>query len=151
MEIDRIQQVQDMRVERTGSESERRRHQRPDAESDELPEQAQQDSQRREQQAGGGSGQLEGDRYDTRTADMEQQVAALHIGDTISITCLMPAVPASYMDTVSLSNTNAAGSAAPPAHNRPPQPDAKPQDRPPSPDTAESRESAPPASIDTIA
>jgi hypothetical protein len=103
MEVDRINQVQGLkRVERTGSEAERRRHQRPDEEFNELLEQSLKDGNGGEQQNGtghngnGGSGHLP-------VATPTPLAAAELPRDTVSLSTSAALNPVATTDIVSIS------------------------------------------------
>jgi hypothetical protein len=104
MEIDRIHQVQRLlKVERTGSESERRKHQRPDEEFTELLEHSMKDGNGGEQHGEPGQDANGGGGSHLPAAATPPPVAADLIRDTVSLSTSAPVVPAVTTDIVSIS------------------------------------------------
>jgi hypothetical protein len=99
MEIERIQPVHGLKVERTGSESERRRHQRPDEEFNELLEQSLSDDSHKGQQE---KAHDDHDIYSTN-ANPVQEVLAYLPHDTVSLSTTTPLQPTAAPDIVSIS------------------------------------------------
>jgi hypothetical protein len=100
MEIDRVQQVTGLKVERTGSESERRRHERPDQEFGSLLDQSLKDEPGEQPPDGG----LPGQRPHAFRPD--QPLAR----DTVSLTSSKPPAAQPAPDTVSISTAALVGS-----------------------------------------
>jgi hypothetical protein len=114
MEVDRINQVQGLKkVERTGSESERRRHQRPDEEFTELLEQSMKDADSDEQHGGSGNGSG----TDHHTDAAQPPVAQPLPHDIVSLSTDPPVRSMITTDKVSISTAALVGSESLKAQN----------------------------------
>ncbi len=105
MEIERIQKIHGLRVERTGSESERRRHQRPDEDFNEMLEHSLKDGAGAEHEAGGNEHTGADNGHPPLPPAPGPVAAALLIHDTVSISSLAPPAPTLSTDKVTLSST----------------------------------------------